>query len=446
MSMYKSDTGKDKKDSKSQKNSDLKNSSKKTSKSSLIGKAFDLINTFSSNENFEAQDENLSFDDVVNMLESDYVDIGNKDTDSFNEEISDDKENNISENNTLSNKTKYIDNNKDAKTKKHIGNFDGLVNMADSDYTKIISENADVLSNKISDNKKDNLSNKTKNNKNHIYKKHMRNNSQEYSSKKDSDEHNGYLPSRKKDRKHIEDLNEIIINLKKDYFNLNEIFDTFQKFNFSSVDDSKGIEILNYLEEQIFNKLKNLNNIDKLAKSNENIKNTLNLIFKSEDITAQCVMYAYNIYSFIKMFHYDKEHLHKTYIEKTLSPSSSSSDDNNKNNKHRFNKLQFDSLKFIRDEEIHISDLKTSDSLTLQEHFNMNTLKNDRSIMEGIKSNIRLEQIEKTRAKNLTMDIRNSKKSLNNFFSNSSIISFDYLQQSAQNGFKLIKMYRNTKK
>ena len=381
MLMYKSDENENKK---TKKDSNLKNSSKKTSKSSLIGIIpLNFKDNLNSDEDFETETEsgNLNLNDIVDILESDYTEVIDEDKEIKNDEIL---------------------------------NYDKKENLPD----------------------KDDLSPEIDNVKNNQYRKNI---------KKNSSKSKNYLPSKNKDRKHFENLNEIIITLKKDYMNLNQIFDSFQKSDFSSMDDSKCNKILNMLEEQVFLKFKSFNNINKLANSNEHLRNTLSLIFKSEDITSQCIMYAYKIYSLIKMFHYDKDHLHKNYLKKPRS-SFFLGGDNINNTKNNFKKKQFDSLKFARDEQIKIFDLKTSDELSTEDQANLNTLKNHRLIMEGYKSNLRIDTIEKDRVKDLTLDIRNSKKFLSSFFFNSSIISLDYLKQLTQSEIKLIKMYRNSKK
>ena len=66
--------------------------------------------------------------------------------------------------------------------------------------------------------------------------------------------------------------------------------------------------------------------------------------------------------------------------------------------------------------------------------------------MEGYKSNLRLNTIQKTRTEDLSNDIRNSKKSIDKLIFNAPIMSFNNLNKLSLNGFNLVKMYKNLQK
>lgn len=315
---------------------------------------------------------------------------------------------------------------------------------SDSDYSEISSsdniiyvlesEYKDSLFNEKEDSDEQHSSSESSNKENNINnKEHINikeNNSHKTSSnnikKKNSFLYKDYIPNKNKNKVNTKDLSEIINTLKGDYLLLDELSEAFQKYDFDSLNNVKSNKLLNDLENKVFNRYKSLNNIDKIINSNIELKETLNLIFKTEDITAQCLLHAYNIYSLIKMFHYNKNH--NTYINSSKR-SSSSSIDNNKNTKNsKFKKEQFDSLKSIRDEEIKILQTKNSNYTSTEEHSNLDMLKNESSIMEGYKSNLRLDTITKNRTQDLSDKIRDSKKSIDGSIFSAQLIASNYLK------------------
>ena len=207
-----------------------------------------------------------------------------------------------------------------------------------------------------------------------------------------------YSPNKIKKKENIKELDRIIFILKSEYRLTTSVQESFEYSDFNSMADNKRNAILNKLQDTVFSSFEKLNQLSKLSNSNNEIKEALQEIFKLEDITNQSAMHAYNIYSFMKMYQY------KRNFNNTNNDGST--------NKLRFNKKQFDSVKFARDSEIRRLDKKSSSSLSSNESLNLNSLKQERSEMEGCKSIIRLNNLYKSRIGYLKSEIANSKKAL----------------------------------
>jgi len=331
----------------------------------------------------------------------------------------------------------------------NLSNSDDIISVLESEYKDSLfsedeaSKNDHLKSSSKSTNNHKN--NKNNNNKENINIHHNNSNAVNSSNTNEKSSYflKNYIPNKNKNKVNMKHLDEILNTLKGDYMCLNELFGTFQKYDFSSIDNVKSNKILNDLESKVFNRYRSLNNISKIINSNIELKDTLSSICKAEDITSQCAIYAYNIYSFIKMFHYSKNHNIDTNSSKKQTSSSGS--DNNKRNSN-FKKEEFDSLKSIRDEEIKILQSKSTDNINSEEYSNLNMLRNERSIMEGYKSNLRLNSIQKVRTEDLRDDIRNSKQNIDKFIFNAPIVSFNHLNEMSLNGINLVKMYKNMQK
>lgn len=228
-----------------------------------------------------------------------------------------------------------------------------------------------------------------------------------FNSEKNTNYTKDFLPNKNKKTQQSKNINEIIFTLKSDYSNISNVYKKFNYYNFDSLSDDKRNSILNTLEESVFSNFNSFNMISKLANSNLEIKFALQEIFKIDDISNKCAMYAYNIYSFMKMYQ------HKKNFTKNK----------NSNKAVIFNKKNFDSLKFIRDSEIKRLDNKSSNSISYTESLNLQMLKSERSDIEGVKSNIRLENLTKTRTQTLKEDIFNSSRVLDGTFS---MLTFNY--------------------
>ncbi|VDG69797.1 Uncharacterised protein [Clostridium carnis] len=320
----------------------------------------------------------------------------------------------------------------------NLSSSDDIITVLESEYKDSLFSDDEVLKNNYLKSSST-LTNDNKNTTIH------HNNSNEVNSTKNYEKSSYflkyYVPNKNKCKVNMKYLNEIINTLKGDYMSITELFQTFQKYDFSSIDNVKSNKILNDLESKVFNRYRSFNNISRIINSNIELKNTLSSICKAEDIASQCAMYAYNIYSFIKIFHYKKNN---NIGSKSLKKHTYSSSNNQKNSK--FKKEEFDPLKSSRDEEIKILQNKSTDNISSEEYSNLNTLRNDRSIMEGYKSNLRLNTIQKTRTEDLSNDIRNSKKSIDKLIFNAPIMSFNNLNKLSLNGFNLVKMYKNLQK
>lgn len=311
-------------------------------------------------------------------------------------------------------------------------NTDSIIEILESDYKDnnlLSSDDSDLINDDLKSSSESSTKKKfVPNLKNKPYTVNLKNhNSDSNSIVINSKLNTDFLPSRnKKDPEHVKNLNRIINTLKNDYRNLTEIYDSFQKYNFSSVDIIKSNKFLNNFEKKSFTIFKDLDTIHKSINNDNQLKIIINKIFKTDDISAHCVMYAYNIYSFIKMFHYTKNISSETNTKKR----NSSSVLNNVNN-FKFKKEQFDLLKEVRDDKIKYIESKTSNNTTSEESSNLKKLRDERSIMEGYKSNIRLNSININQTQNLNDSIKNSKKLLNGIVFNAHIIPSNNLEDFA---------------
>lgn len=218
------------------------------------------------------------------------------------------------------------------------------------------------------------------------------------------DQANSFNPTIEYTANNFNKLHYILAILKSDYRNINKTYISFKKLQKAKIDKKKLNLTLNSIESSLYENLKQLNTVSKTVDGNENIKSALNDIFNYDDIAAHASLFAYNIYSLIKMFHFNKNY-----------------DYDKKQRKNKFKKHDFDTLKLLRDEAI--SSLQSYPSLKLSSNqkLNLQILRKDRLDMEGLKSNLRLKSLSDSRNKELNYYLVNTKYKLDGIMFNSQL-------------------------
>lgn len=207
-----------------------------------------------------------------------------------------------------------------------------------------------------------------------------------------------FVPSKNKTQPSSQkDLYTVINSLQSHYKCVFETYKFFKTLKLDSMTSKKSNFWLNLLSNRIFSSFQELSKLSMFASSNSDIKDSLSQFYKQEDVFSECTMFAYDLYSLIRLVQYQKNNDRKST-----------------NNKHfKFRSKEFDSIKFIRDSEIKRLDSKSTKTLSNGESSNLSDFKNERLYMEGYKSQIRLNNLTKELSNDLDKTLIKSSQALN---------------------------------
>lgn len=217
-----------------------------------------------------------------------------------------------------------------------------------------------------------------------------------------------------------------VIKLKKNFKSLVRYNEIFKNTNIKSLSASKGITFLNKLQNDIFSCYKDLNALAILVDSNSELKIAVKNMFNCDDIIEHCSMYAYNLYSYIKMFQYKNYNLNTNIRNNKFSAASNDSNENHVDKSFKFKSEDLDSLRQIRSGEIHRLGSKPSMSLSQNQANNLSHFKAEKINMEGEKSILRINNLSNSRLRDLNNSIVRSQMLLSNviFSSSAALNSF----------------------
>lgn len=214
--------------------------------------------------------------------------------------------------------------------------------------------------------------------------------------------------------------NATVNKLKKNFKSLVRYNEIFKNTDIKSLSASKGSTFLSKLQNDIFSCYRDLNALAILVDSDSELKIAVKDLFSCEDFIEQCSMYAYNLYSYVKMFQYKNYNLNNGVKNNNFSATSNDSTENTQNKTFKFKSEDLDSLRQIRFEEIHRLDSKPAMSLSQNQANNLADFKEEKINMEGEKSILRINRLSNSRLKDLNNSIVRSEMLLSNVILSSS--------------------------